>query len=274
LIAACGGSAGSSVDAASSADAPIPDANAATWATGGTAAMTGKASYPNPFASGAATACVATCTATQGPCYDSASTTLQDISYGQDGLPVRYYFQLLDEECAPIAGATVDIWHVAPTGKYSGDDAANEQIAFCTDNDTTYTSALFFRGKQVTDANGLCFFDSCFPGWYSSRTIHVHFIITVNGVSSLTSQFFFDDTLDDEIVAGQPIYKDRGARDTTNATDSVISAAEAPAYSFETEQMPDGAMLAWKTIVVPEAMCALVGNSGSGGGPGGPGSAT
>jgi protocatechuate 3,4-dioxygenase beta subunit len=167
------------------------------------------------------------------------------------------YFQVLDTSCTPIAGATVDIWHVAPTGKYSGDDSPTENVAFCTANDTVYTSALFFRGKQTTDANGVCFFDTCFPGWYAGRTLHVHFIVTASGKSTLTSQFVFDDALVDAIVADQPLYKDRGSRTTTNQNDSVIKPAEAAGYAFTTQQMPDGAMLAAKTIIVSTTSCAL-----------------
>jgi protocatechuate 3,4-dioxygenase beta subunit len=219
------------------------------WATGGTASMTGKSSYPNPFAGGSTSGCAATGSLTQGPCYDSASVKIQDISYGQDGLPMRMYFQVLDSACNPIAGATVDVWHVAPTGKYSGNDSVNEVVAYCTNNDADYTSHLYFRGRQVTDSTGVVFFDTCFPGWYSGRTIHVHFIITA-GSKSLTSQYLFDDALDDEIIGTQPIYNARGSRDTTNTTDAFVSASQYRQFLFQTQRMPDGTMLAWKAIVL------------------------
>jgi hypothetical protein len=69
--------------------------------------------------------------------------------------------------------------------------------------------------------------------------------------STLTSRFVFDDALDDEIIATQPIYKDRGARDTTNKTDDVVPTDKRDAYAY-------------KTIAIPNSMCSL-------GGPGGPG---
>jgi protocatechuate 3,4-dioxygenase beta subunit len=226
-----------------SADATV------AWATGGTASMTAKASYPNPFASGAPSSCALTGSLTQGPCWDSKSETLRDISYGQGGLPMRMILQIVDASCNPVVGAVVDVWHVAPTGKYSGDDSANENVAFCTGNDSDYTSHLWFRGKQTTDENGIVTFDTCFPGWYSGRTVHVHFTVTAAG-GSLTSQLVFADALDDEIIATQPIYSDRGARSTTNATDTVVSSSSQTAYLFDTQQMTDGALLAWKTITI------------------------
>ena len=219
------------------------------WATGGTASMTGKSSYPNPFAGGSTSGCAATGALTQGPCYDSASVEIQDISYGQAGLPMRMYFQVLDSACNPIAGASVDVWHVAPTGKYSGNDAVNEIVSYCTTNDPDYTSHLYFRGRQVTDSTGVVFFDTCYPGWYSGRAIHVHFIIRT-GSKSLTSQYLFDDALNDEIIGTQPIYSARGSRDTTNVTDTFVSGSQYRQFLFQTQRMPDGTILAWKAIVL------------------------
>jgi protocatechuate 3,4-dioxygenase beta subunit len=245
-----------------------------TWATGGTSAMTGKASYPNPFAAGCNTpsSCAVTCELTQGPCYSSQSVEIQDISYGFTGLPMRMVFQVLDESCKPVSGALIDVWHVSPVGKYSGDDALNEDVAFCTGSDSDFTSHLYFRGKQTTDASGVAFFDTCFPGWYSGRTVHVHLTISIGGQAYVTTQLGFADTLDDSIIATQPVYDDRGARDTTNATDTVFPATGLDAYLFATARMSDGAMLAWKTIILrastSESICgAGNANGGMGGGP-------
>lgn len=251
------------------------DAAAIPWATGGTAAMTAKATYPNPFDGVAApTTCTASCALTEGPCYSSQSVEIQDISYGYSGLPMRLYLQILDESCKPVSGATVDLWHVAPNGEYSGNDAVNENIAFCTANDPNFTSKLYFRGKQTTDANGIVYFDSCFPGWYSSRTIHIHMTISIGTTAYVTTQFGFDDTLDDEIVGSQPLYDTRGSRDTKNTTDTVLPAApDLSNYLFQTSKMSDGAMLAWKQIILrsnlSETLCSPAGAGGGGGGPGG-----
>jgi len=259
-------------------------ATATTWATGGTAAMTGKATYPDPFAGAVAAACVLTCEATQGPCYDAEAETLQDISYGYTGLPTRVYLRIVDETCAPVAGASVDVWHVSAVGRYSGDDATNENVAFCTGNDSDFTSHLYFRGKQTTDANGVVFFDTCYPGWYAGRTVHIHMTIRIGGQSYLTTQLFFDDALNDDILTSQAPYNARGIRDTTNQDDSVIAASAVSDYTFQTQQMPDGALLAWKTLVIrsspSEASCSVPAGSGGGmtggsgaggaGGPGGP----
>jgi protocatechuate 3,4-dioxygenase beta subunit len=239
------------------------------WATGGTVAMTDKASYPNPFTD-LPSACNVTCALTEGPCYSADSVEIQDISYGRSGLPLRLYLRILDDACKPVAGATVDLWHCGPEGVYSGNDSAHEDVAFCTGNDADFESHLYFRGKQTTNADGIVYFDTCFPGWYSSRTIHIHMTISVGSDAYVTTQFGFDDTLDDSIVAGEPIYKDRGARDTSNTTDTVLPADDVADYVFETQKMTDGAMLGWKTIILRSSLDdAICSPSGAGGPPGG-----
>jgi protocatechuate 3,4-dioxygenase beta subunit len=248
------------------AGATSPDGSAATdgatggWATGGTAAMTMAASYPNPFASGVGSTCKLTCASTLGPCY--ATTIMRkDISEGQNGLPVRLAFLVVNEACQPVSGATVDIWHTSPAGLYSGNDASQ----MCTLGNAQAIASRWFRGVQPTDGQGRADFDTCFPGWYSGRTIHIHFTVRVGSTEYVTSQLFFDDALNDDILNSQALYNDRGQRNTRNSNDNVISAASVAEYSFQTQKMADGALLAWKTLVVrasSSALCNIPGGMG------------
>ncbi|WP_375759566.1 protocatechuate 3,4-dioxygenase [Corallococcus exercitus] len=273
LLVACGGDdttgGAPNIDAGTDTGADSGVVDPGVWATGGTAAMTAAATYPDPFASGLGTVCNLACEATLGPCY-ATTVDRKDISEGHDGLPVRLAFLVVDETCTPIQNATVDIWHAAPEGLYSGEDASD----FCTSGDATARAARWFRGVQTTDANGRVDFDTCFPGWYSSRTIHIHFTVRVNGQEFVTSQLFFDDSTSDDIVTNQPLYNTRGARDTTNQNDTVVSGDAVGDYLFATQRMSDGAMLASKTLVIRSSLnnasCAMPGGSGGGGGPGGP----
>ncbi len=216
-----------------------------SWATGGTAAMTGAGSYPNPFTSNPGTACTLTCEQIQGPCY-GATLVRKDISEGHAGLPVRLAFRVLDESCTPIPGATVDIWHAGPAGIYSGDD----QHPFCNPDDPESRAARWFRGVQTTDADGRVEFDTCFPGWYSGRAIHIHFTIKVAGNESVTSQLYFEDSLNDDIIGTQPLYNTRGQRDTLNTADMVVAQEQLADFILQTQKMQDGALLAWKTLIV------------------------
>jgi protocatechuate 3,4-dioxygenase beta subunit len=246
------------------ANRALVDGGRATWAGGGTAAMTAKANYPNPFSAPTSPTCAMTCELQQGPCWDSTAEERQDISDGLAGLPMRLHLRLVDESCKPISGAVVDVWHVSPVGKYSGNDSAHENVAFCTENEADFTSHKYFRGKQTSDANGVVTFDSCFPGWYHGRAIHVHAMVTVNGQAFLTTQLCFDDALNAEIISTQPIYNARGMLDTTDAHDGVFPAQDFSSFLIQTSKMIDGAMLAWKTIIVrsqlSETLCAPSGS--------------
>lgn len=214
-----------------------------SWATGGTAALT--ADYVDPFAADLGTICAVTEVLTEGPCY-SDSPTREDISEGLDGLPVRLCFKVVDADCNPVSGAEVDIWHCDPFGVYSGSDMA--AVDFCTGGDPDYYNNDFFRGIQTTDANGLVYFSTCFPGWYSSRAVHIHFIISKGG-TSLTSQVGFADSLVNSITANEPVYNDRGTPDTSNSTDTVFP-NDYDEFLMNTEQQTDGSMLAWKALVI------------------------
>jgi protocatechuate 3,4-dioxygenase beta subunit len=213
------------------------------WATGGTASMCGN--YPDPFAGGLGETCELTCASTLGPCY-AETIERQDISEGANGLPMRLALKVVDTDCNPIAGAEVDVWHTSADGFYSGEDSVQQ----CTLGDPEAIASRWMRGVQVTDKDGRVDFDTCFPGWYGGRTIHIHFQIRIGGTEYVTSQLFFDDAMSDEIIASEPVYSDRGPRDTTNADDGVIGGGDVDNVLLMAERQSDGAMLAWRALVI------------------------
>nr|HEX4318715.1 hypothetical protein [Kofleriaceae bacterium] len=243
-------------DASSSADA----AAATAWASGGTAAMTDKASYPDPFAGLALTTCSLVCETTAGPC-TSTTEARQDVSEGVGGLPVRLALKIVDNTCAPVIGAVVEIWHTQKSGVYSG-TTPNPQM--CEGGDTDAPNHLYFRGTQTTDAAGRVDFDTCFPGWYTSRAIHIHVQVFVGGTEYVTTQLFFADDLVQSICASHPDYEARGQPDTTDATDNVIGGvADQSPYTLTVARMTDGAMMASKVLTIraatTESVCSVGG---------------
>jgi protocatechuate 3,4-dioxygenase beta subunit len=122
--------------------------------------------------------------------------------------------QVAGSGCTPLAGATVDVWHCDAAGSYSD----------VSDPGFNTSGQKFLRGYQVTDANGTATFVTIYPGWYSSRAVHIHFKIRTDPESQqgfeFTSQLFFDEALTDEAHA-QPPYASKGRRDTLNSTDNI-----------------------------------------------------
>jgi protocatechuate 3,4-dioxygenase beta subunit len=213
------------------------------WASGGTKSMTDKASYPDPFAT-AVTTCSVIATATEGPCTEAADQVRSDVSEGYTGLPVRLALRIIDASCKAISGAKVKIWHTQVTGSYSGD---TPNPGMCV-KDSADQAKHYFRGVQTTDANGVVAFDTCFPGWYTGRAIHIHFTVT-SGSKSYTSQLIFDQTLITEIFTSHVDYQSFGQPDTPNATDMVVK-GDLPSHTLDVARMTDGAMLASKQIAV------------------------
>ncbi|WP_211457116.1 intradiol ring-cleavage dioxygenase [Comamonas brasiliensis] len=251
---------------------------AAPWLGGGTKAITAAVRGINPFAAaGLAGGCRLTCEATIGPCH-TLSPERMDVSDGWDGLPLHMQIRVVNERCEPVAGTIVEIWHTNHTGGYSG------QIHRMCNNDAADVNKKFFRGYQRTDGNGVARFDSCYPGWYRGRAVHVHFRILQgsydpadSAASWLTSQLLFSDALNSEIFAQAPLYKDKGQPDTRLDVDNVLGQEpDKTPYVFDVQNL-GGVMLASKTVVVrsdsADKLCQVKGSMppGGPGGPGGPG---
>ena len=122
---------------------------------------------------------------------------------------------LASNTCAPLPGAVVDVWHCDQLGVYSD----------VTDPGFDSRGQRFLRGYQTTDANGIAKFVTIYPGWYSGRTVHIHFKIRSAPSSrpgfEFTSQLYFDDALTDQ-VHSRPPYSAKGLRDIRNRGDGIF----------------------------------------------------
>lgn len=203
----------------------VPGQSAAHQTTSGTvAAASNIASQPSPPATTAlASLCIATPAETEGPYFVDERLNRTDIRTDpadgstKAGVPLQLTFMVSTVSggaCAPLSGATVDIWHCDALGVYSDVQAQNT------------VGKRFLRGTQVTDASGLARFTTIYPGWYMGRAVHIHFKIrtdpAANTGTELTSQLFFDEGLTDQVHARAP-YVSKGQRDTKNNRDSVYA---------------------------------------------------
>ncbi|WP_394844799.1 protocatechuate 3,4-dioxygenase [Pendulispora brunnea] len=217
---------------------------------------------PDPFEGGTGTPCTLSCRDQLGPCY-APTRRLKDVSDGKPGLPVRLVFLLVDESCKPISGASLDIWHTSADGLYSGNRGApghesQWNLSICNpDRVAEAMRSSWFRGTQSSDTKGRIYFDTCYPGWYTLRTIHIHGIVRIGNTESLTTQFYFDDALNDEIMK-QPVYNERGPRGGKRNSQEGGTAMD-PAYRFQTRQLADGSLLAWKQLIVRRTGTATCG---------------
>ena len=185
----------------------------------------------------------------------------------QAGVPLTLRLQVFDadHDCAPVKGATVDIWHANATGLYS-DVAGNNTVG-----------QDWLRGYQTTDADGLVTFKTIWPGWYTGRAVHIHFKVRIydgtNTTLEFTSQLFFGDALNADVFSTHSPYKDRARTtpDTTDATDGIYGADGASL--LPTPAAAGGGYTADFSVGVSQTT-SQIGNSSAGGpgggGPGGP----
>lgn len=167
--------------------------------------------------------CVLSPAMTEGPFFLDKALERADLVSGtanpavRDAVPLELTIRLLDARraCAPVTGWHVDIWHTDALGRYSGVQGQGGE-PFC-------------RGYQITDAGGAVVFRTVYPGWYPGRTIHVHvkarrFSGGVGATREFTTQIFFDEALNDAVMALPP-YDRRGTRRTRNADDGIFAEA-------------------------------------------------
>lgn len=212
--------------------------------------MTDKATYPDPF-TGVVSSCVLVATTTEGPC-NTPTTDLdrEDISEGWAGIPVRLALKLVDASCNPVANATVKIWHTNVEGVYSGQ---TPNPAFCSNGDQNAISMNYMRGVRTTNADGVVYFDTCYPGWYPGRAIHIHFQVKNGATSYRISQLFFPEDVTSGIFANHVDYREFGQPNTTFSNDGVIAPVTGEARArlvLDVARMSDGAMLASKVVTV------------------------
>src|SRR6185503_4124014 len=167
--------------------------------------------------------CILTASLTEGPFFVDEKLNRSDIRTDpatgavSAGIPLALTFnvqRVASNACTPLTGAYLDVWHCDAAGVYS-------------DVSGSGSSRRFLRGYQVTDANGIAQFTTVYPGWYQGRAVHVHFKLRLFAGSTktyeFTSQFFFDETLTDQVHALSP-YSAKGKRDTLNTRDGIYNA--------------------------------------------------
>lgn len=145
-----------------------------------------------------------------------------NLSYG---VPLNLTFRVVDGQlssennrCEPIPSVRIDLWQCRYDGLYS--DEAEEG----TEGET------WLRGYQYTNSTGYASFTSIYPGWYTSRTVHIHVRVRAYNEdnSSIsyesTTQLFFDDAISIAIFKNVYPYNARGfaTRDTYNSNDTLF----------------------------------------------------
>ncbi|KAJ5470248.1 hypothetical protein N7530_007605 [Penicillium desertorum] len=190
--------------------------------------------------------CVLSPEVTAGPYYWPHSQTLrQDMTETQAGVPLWLDIGVLDmATCKPLEGVMVDLWHCNATGSYSsftelspntkfpgllselGRDASDFEVG-TTDIHTD--SETWLRGMWPTDKHGMI-------------SIHIHVqvhtdwttqengtFVFENNVS--TGQLYFEEELEEKIMALQPYASHTEVNRTRNDVDMEFSKGQKNGYN-------------------------------------------
>jgi protocatechuate 3,4-dioxygenase beta subunit len=174
-----------------------------------------------PAMFGAATSCALTPAETQGPYYIDVDKLRRDIREDRKGTRLRVGVRVLNADgCTALDNAVLDVWHCDAGGIYSGFGAASTGQGGGDGGPTD--NYRFLRGAQVTNGDGIAEIVTIYPGWYRGRTVHIHAKVYTSNTEVLTTQLYFDERLNDRVLATAP-YATHAGRDTFNDGDSIFT---------------------------------------------------
>ncbi len=125
-----------------------------------------------------------------GPYYREGAPFRESLTKWSEGDTALWVSgRVMDTDGNPVSGAVIDVWHADTNGDY--------------DNDSPEYDC---RGKLITNEEGEYFYETIIPGRYDNgtrrgpggmietvyRPEHIHYIVTANGFSSLTTQMYFE----------------------------------------------------------------------------------
>jgi protocatechuate 3,4-dioxygenase beta subunit len=177
--------------------------------------------------------CVLTHETIAGPTWFDAHAVRTDIREDRPGVSLDVAFRVVQlPACTPVAQAVVDLWQCDALGIYSGFTGAEPgqgghpggRDEYGDAESAATDPATYLRGTQVTGADGVVRFSTVYPGWYPTRTAHLHLKVHLDGATVLTTQLFFDDAVSDEVYAGSDPYRQHADRDTRNDRDAFYDA--------------------------------------------------
>lgn len=110
-----------------------------------------------------------------GPFYEEGTPAITDLSGTEAGTRIAMSGQVLDVECRPIAGASIEVWQADDGGDYHDDR---------------------LRGTLTADGDGRFAFTSIMPGRYAQATglrpAHLHYRVSASGYRTIVTQIYFE----------------------------------------------------------------------------------
>jgi protocatechuate 3,4-dioxygenase beta subunit len=132
--------------------------------------------------------CIATVESQYGPFYRKGAPWRAKLYEGEEAGEALHVAGRITsaQDCAPLRGATLDVWQASAAGFYDNNDPGRP-----------FDPARYhLRGRVRTDADGRYRFESVMPGNYGQgsflRARHIHLLVTAPGHAPLVTEIYFE----------------------------------------------------------------------------------
>ena len=110
----------------------------------------------------------------EGPYWIPGSPQRSNLRDPGDSPLLDLALSVVDQDCLPVVGAWIDIWHADADGEYD-------------------KKGWGYRGHHFADPEGSSLLETVVPGLYPGRTSHIHVKVQGNSASIFTTQLYFPD---------------------------------------------------------------------------------
>lgn len=256
-LVGCGGGADSLSSASSSSSTTSSSSSSASSSASSSSAASSSINAGSCTLT--APSCVVAPTETLGPyfAFTNGVVTLtslwrQDITsdptgtYSQrTGVPLEIILKLVNvnDNCAPLAGYDIYVWHCDADGYYSYYPNQPGYLGA-----QSYSGGYFLRGVQTSDSCGEVTFNTVFPGWYTGRYTHLHIAVSLGATSEAVTQMTWPASVITDVYTNAATsygaYTAHGANPTTFAADMVF-AGDASQIATTTGSIAAGYQSQW-----------------------------
>lgn len=174
--------------------------------------------------------------ADEGPFYPAGPIPeTEDLLHPGATVPGRVLHLLgrvIDEQCAGVSGATVEIWQCDAGGQYDHPRAPKTKAL---------EAGFRYFGKTKTRAGGSFRFRTIRPAPYRVfgllRAPHIHIRVKSAAAPTLTTEIYFAGTEDEKIRQQDGVFRSRGARRNELVVELTPFAAERDALVCQVDLM-------------------------------------
>jgi protocatechuate 3,4-dioxygenase beta subunit len=110
----------------------------------------------------------------EGPYWTPGSPERSNLRDPGDSPLLDLNLSVVDQDCVPVPGAWIDIWHADPDGDYD-------------------KNGWGYRGHHFADGAGHSLLETVIPGLYPGRTRHIHVKVRGATPAIFTTQLYFPD---------------------------------------------------------------------------------